>query len=122
MRVTAVDLGAPQDGSVRLSLIQDVFGVFLSVYADGSERQWTKPTFDATDITRYDIIDAPTILTTNQTTGSVLIVAENPGVALDYQFQVKGGVDSDYVDAGAMPFTPLFSTVAAMSTDRKSVV
>ncbi|MBN4182705.1 hypothetical protein [Pseudomonas savastanoi] len=116
MRVTAVDLGAPQDGSVRLSLIQDVFGVFLSVYADGSERQWTKPTFDATDITRYDIIDAPTILTTNQTTGSVLIVAENPGVALDYQFQVKGGVDSDYVDAGAMPFTPLFSTVAAMST------
>lgn len=114
MRVTAVDLGAPQDGSVRLTLVQDVFGVFLSVYADGSERQWTKPTFEATDITRYDIIDAPTVLTTNQTVGSVLVVAENPGVALDYQLQVKGGVDSGYVDAGAMPFTPLFSTVAAM--------
>lgn len=116
MRVTAVDLGAPQDGSVRLSLIQDVFGVFLSVYADGSERQWTKPTFDATDITRYDIIDAPTILTTNQTVGSVLVLAENPGVALDYQLQLRGGVDSGYVDAGAMPFTPLFSTIAAMGT------
>ncbi|WP_455886914.1 phage tail protein [Pseudomonas rustica] len=116
MRVTGVDLGAPQDGSVRLTLVQDVFGVFLSVYADGSERQWTKPTFDATDITRYDIIDAPTILTTNQTMGSVLVVAENLGVALDYQLQLRGGVDSDYVDAGAMPFTPIFSTVAAMST------
>ena len=116
MRVTGVDLGAPQDGSVRLTLVQDVFGVFLSVYADGSERQWTKPTFQATDITRFDIIDAPTILTTNQTVGSVLVVAENPGVALDYQLQVKGGVDSGYVDAGAMPFTPLFSTTAAMGT------
>lgn len=116
MRVTGVDLGAPQDGSVRLTLVQDVFGVFLSVYADGSERQWTKPTFDPVDITRFDIVDAPVILTTNQTTGSVLVVAENPGVALDYQMQLKGGVDSDYVDAGAMPFTPLFSTVAAMGT------
>ena len=116
MRVTGVDLGAPQDGSVRLTLVQDVFGVFMSLYADGSERQWTKPTFDATDITRFDIIDAPTILTTNQTSGSVLVVAENPGVALDYQLQIKGGVDSGYVDAGAMPFTPLFSTTAAMGT------
>ncbi len=116
MRVTGVDLGAPQDGSVRLTLVQDVFGVFLSIYADGSERQWTKPTFDAADITRFDIIDAPTILTTNETTGSVLVVAENPGVALDYQLQVKGGVDSGYVDAGAMPFTPLFSTTKAMGT------
>lgn len=116
MRVTGVDLGAPQDGSVRLTLVQDVFGVFLSIYADGSERTWTKPTFQATDITRYDIIDAPTILTTNQTVGSVLVVAENPGVALDYQLQLRGGVDSDYVDAGAMPFTPLFSTTTAMGT------
>lgn len=116
MRVTGVDLGAPQDGSVRLTLVQDVFGVFMSIYADGSERQWTKPTFDATDITRFDIIDAPTILTTNQTVGSVLVVAENTGVALDYQLQLRGGVDSDYVDAGAMPFTPLFSTTKAMGT------
>ncbi|MBI6710404.1 phage tail protein [Pseudomonas syringae] len=116
MRVTGVDLGAPQDGSVRLTLVQDVFGVFMSLYADGSERQWTKPTFAATDITRFDVIDAPTILTTSQTSGSVLVVAENQGVALDYQLQVKGGVDSDYVDAGAMPFTPLFSTTKAMGT------
>ena len=116
MRVTGVDLGAPGDSPVRLTLVQDVFGVFMSIYADGSERQWTKPTFQATDITRFDIIDAPAILTTNQTLGSVLVVAENPGVALDYQLQVKGGVDSGYVDAGAMPFTPFFSTTKVMGT------
>lgn len=116
MRVTGVDLGAPQDGSVRLTLVQDVFGVFMSIYADGSERQWTKPTFEPTDITRFDVMDAPVILTTNQTTGSVLVVAENPGIAMDYQLQLRGGVDSDYVDAGAIPFTPLFSTTAAMGT------
>ncbi|MCS4061714.1 phage tail protein [Pseudomonas putida] len=116
MRVTGVDLGSPQDGSVRLTLVQDVFGVFMSLYADGSERTWSKPTFEPADITRYDIVDAPVILTTNQTTGSILVVAENPGVALDYQLHVKGGVDSGYVDAGAMPFTPLFSTTNAMGT------
>ncbi|HGY9638049.1 TPA: phage tail protein [Pseudomonas putida] len=116
MRVTGVDLGSPQDGSVRLTLVQDVFGVFMSLYADGSERQWTKPTFDPVDITRFDIVDAPVILTTNQTTGSVLVVAENPGVALDYQLHVRGGVDSGYVDAGVAPFTPLFATTAAMVT------
>ncbi|AUZ58719.1 Phage protein [Pseudomonas sp. XWY-1] len=116
MRVTGVDLGAPQDGSVRLTLVQDVFGVFMSLYADGSERQWTKPTFEPTDITRFDIVDAPTILTTNQTVGSVLVVAENPGVALDYQLQVRGGVDSGYVDAGVMPFTPLFASTAPMGS------
>lgn len=116
MRVTGVDLGSPQDGSVRLTLVQDVFGVFMSLYADGSERTWVKPTFEPTDITRFDIVDAPVILTTNQTTGSVLVVAENPGVALDYQLQVRGGVDSGYVDAGVMPFTPLFSTASTMAT------
>ncbi|MDV5387613.1 phage tail protein [Pseudomonas juntendi] len=116
MRVTGVDLGAPQDGSVRLTLVQDVFGVFMSLYADGSERTWVKPTFEPTDIARYDIVDAPVILTTNQTTGSVLVVAENPGIALDYQLQVRGGVDSGYVDAGVMPFTPLFATTAVMAS------
>lgn len=116
MRVTGVDLGSPGDSPVRLTLVQDVFGVSMSVYADGSERQWTKPTFEPTDISRYDIVDAPVILTTNQTTGSVLVVAENPGVAMDYQLQVRGEVDSDYVDAGGMPFTPLFSTTTAMGT------
>ncbi|WP_218186907.1 phage tail protein, partial [Pseudomonas sp. NBRC 111129] len=116
MRVTGVDLGAPQDGSVRLTLVQDVFGVFMSLYADGSERSWVKPSFEPTDITRYDVIDAPVILTTNQTVGSVLVVAENPGVALDYQLQVRGGVDSGYVDAGAVPFTPLFATTAPMGS------
>jgi hypothetical protein len=114
MRVTGVDLGAPQDGAVRLTLVQDVFGVFLSVYADGSERVWVKPSFDPADITRYDAIDAPCILTTNQSTGSVLIAAENPGVALDYRLSAKGGSDSGFVDAGSMPFTPLFTTTAAL--------
>lgn len=114
MRVTGVDLGAPQDGSVKLTLVQDVFGVFMSVYTDGSERTWVKPSFDPADITRFDAIDAPSILTTKQSTGSVLIAAENPGLALDYRLTAKGGSDSGYVDAGSMPFTPLFSTTVAM--------
>lgn len=114
MRVTGVDLGAPQDGSVRLTLVQDVFGVFLSVYADGSERTWVKPSFQPTDITRFDVIDAPAIFTAKQSTGSVLIAAENPGVALDYRLVAKGAGDSYFVDAGSMPFTPLFSTTAAL--------
>ena len=44
----------------------------------------------------------------------MLIAAENPGVALDYGLIAKGAVDSSFVDAGSMPFTPLFSTTAAL--------
>lgn len=52
MRVTAVDLGAPTDGAVRLTLIQDVFGVFESFYTTGSEAHWQKPSFEPLDVTR----------------------------------------------------------------------
>lgn len=57
MRVTAVDLGAPTDGAVRLTLIQNVFGVFQSFYTSGSEAKWQIPSFDPVDVTRYDIIE-----------------------------------------------------------------
>ncbi|WP_137163397.1 phage tail protein [Pseudomonas asiatica] len=118
MRVTAVDLGAPTDGAVRLTLIQDVFGVFESFYTTGSEAKWQKPSFDPTDVTRYDIIEAPTILTPDQTTRSILVVAEKPGVALDYRLMTKGNTDSDWIDAGAQQFTPLCFLGQALTANR----
>lgn len=114
MRVTEVDLGDPQNGAVRLTLVQDVFGVFMSAYADGSERVWTKPTFAPSDVTRFDVVDAPVILTANQSTGSLLVAAEKPGVAMDYRLLAKGVAEGGFVDAGSMPFTPLFTTTSAM--------
>lgn len=118
MRVTAVDLGAPTDGAVRLTLIQDVFGVFESFYTTGTEAQWQKPSFEPVDVTRYDIIEAPTILTPNQTTRSILVVAEKPGVALDYRLMTKGNTEGDWIDAGAQQFTPLCFLSQALTANR----
>ncbi|WP_372029918.1 phage tail protein [Pseudomonas kurunegalensis] len=118
MRVTAVDLGAPTDGAVRLTLIQDVFGVFESFYTDGNEASWQKPSFEPQDVTRYDIIEAPTILTPNQTTRSILVVAEKPGVALDYRLMTKGNTEGDWIDAGVQQFTPLCFLSSALTANR----
>lgn len=118
MRVTAVDLGAPTDGAVRLTLIQDVFGVFESFYTDGNEAKWQKPSFEPQDVTRYDIIEAPTILTPNQTTRSILVVAEKPGVALDYRLMTKGNTEGDWIDAGAQQFTPLCFLTSPLTANR----
>ncbi|WP_243055347.1 phage tail protein [Pseudomonas sp. BP01] len=118
MRVTAVDLGAPTDGAVRLTLIQDVFGVFESFYTAGNEAQWQKPLFDPVDVTRYDIIEAPTILTPQQTTRSILVLAEKPGAGLDYRLQVKGSSEGSWVDAGPQQFTPLCFLGSALIANR----
>jgi len=107
MRVTAVDLGAPTDGAVRLTLIQDVFGVFEIFYTTGTEAQWQKPSFDPVDVTRYDFIEAPAILTLNQTTRSILIAAEKPVAGRDFRLQAKGGSEGSWTDAGVQQFTPL---------------
>ncbi len=107
MRVTAVDLGAPTDGAVRLTLIQDVFGVFESFYTTGSEAKWQKPSFEPVDVTRYDFIEAPAILTPSQTTRSILIAAEKPVAGRDFRLQAKGGSEGSWTDAGVQQFTPL---------------
>ncbi|MDD2005102.1 phage tail protein [Pseudomonas putida] len=118
MRVTAVDLGAPTDGAVRLTLIQDVFGVFESFYTAGNEAKWQKPSFEPQDVTRYDIIEAPTILTPSQTTRSILVVAEKPGVAQDYRLQTKGSSEGSWLDAGVQQFTPLCVLSQALTANR----
>lgn len=118
MRVTAVDLGAPTDGAVRLTLIQDVFGVFESFYTTGSEAKWQKPSFEPVDVTRYDFIEAPAILTPNQTTRSILIAAEKPGAGRDFRLQAKSNSEGSWVDAGVQQFTPLCFLSQALTANR----
>lgn len=118
MRVTAVDLGAPTDGAVRLTLIQDVFGVFESFYTTGSEAQWQKPSFDPVDVTRYDMIEAPAILTPHQSTRSILIVAEKPVAGRDFRLQAKGGSEGSWTDVGVQQFTPLCFLTQALTANR----
>ena len=118
MRVTAVDLGAPTDGAVRLTLIQDVFGVFESFYTTGSEAKWQKPSFEPVDITRYDFIEAPAILTPSQTTRSILIAAEKPVAGRDFRLQAKSNSEGSWVDAGVQQFTPLCFLSQALTANR----
>ncbi len=114
MRITSVDLGSPNDSAVKLTLIQDVFGVFASVYTDGSETTWTKPNFDPVDVVRFDATDAPVILT-GSASRALLVAAEKPALALDYRLYTGGSSDTGFVDAGIQPFTPFFTTRGAMT-------
>lgn len=118
MRVTAVDLGAPTDGAVRLTLIQDVFGVFESFYTTGSEAKWQKPSFEPVDVTRYDFIEAPAILTPSQTTRSILIAAEKPVAGRDFRLQAKSNSEGSWVDAGVQQFTPLCFLSQALTANQ----
>lgn len=119
MRVTSVDLGRPGDGAIRMTLAQDVFGVFNSVYAN-AESAWEKPSFEPVNVTNYKVIDAPAILADGMT-NAALVLAERTASAMDYKLMVKRATDSAYLDAGIHMFTPVFKLNQALNVGEFSM-
>lgn len=110
MRVTSVDLGRLGDGAIRLTLVQDVFGVFASIFA-GAESAWMKPDFTPEPVSTYRIIDAPAMLADGSLT-SALVLAERTSLASDYELLVETG--GEYLSAGAFEFTPVLQLAAQL--------
>lgn len=109
MRVTAVNLGSLDSGGITMNLVQDVYGIFSAVYSDGSERAWTKPAITASNVTSYEIIDAPAIFA-DGLTDAVLLMAEAPANAMSFKLLVQAQNDSSFIDAGEQYFTKTFSS------------
>lgn len=105
MRVTSVNLGAPGDGAVILTLSQDVFGVFRSIYADGSEASYQPIGFEPENVTNFIITEAPRILS-GEATRAVMIAAENPVAGLGYGLYTKTQHESDFTGSGDQSFSP----------------
>lgn len=109
MRVMGVDVGSLQDSSLKLTLVQDVFGVQSTVYTDGGERTWVKPTFEPTDPVSIQIVEAPSIF--NETAGltrTLMTLVEQPAAGQNYKLITRQGIES-WSEQGDYPFTPVFT-------------
>jgi len=114
MRVMGVDVGNMLDSAIRLTLTQDVFGVQNTVYSDGGEHAWTKPTFEPVDPPDVQIVEAPAIF--NATAGltrTLMTLIEQPPAGQDYKLITRQGAES-WSDQGVYPFTPVFQLTEAL--------
>jgi hypothetical protein len=116
MRVMGVDLGSLEDSTIKLSLTQDVFGVTNTVYSDGSDKIWVKPTFDPVSPPAVGIVEAPAIF--NSTAGltrSLLVLAEQPSAGQQYKLITRQQGEG-WAEQGDAAFTPVFELVESMPT------
>lgn len=78
MRVVGVDYGQPGNSTIRLSLVEDVFGKEIQEYDEPDDTSWTDPVPDPTDMTYVQIISLPYLIATQQVSASVVNDAEYP--------------------------------------------
>lgn len=115
MRVMGVDLGSLEDSTIKLSLTQDVFGVSNTVYSDGSDKVWVKPTFEPSNPPSLEIVEAPAIFASAAgLTRSLLVLAEQPSAGQQYKLLTRQDGES-WADHGDAAFTPVFELVDTMS-------
>lgn len=117
MRVTSANLGAPGDGAVILTLSQDVFGVFRSIYADGSEAIYQPIGFEPKNITNFIITEAPRILS-GEATRAMLIAAENPVAGLGYDLYTKTQHETNFAGSGDQPFSPYLTLTQNLTANQ----
>lgn len=115
MRVMGVDLGSLEDSTIKLSLSQDVFGVTNTVYSDGTDKVWAKPTFEPSTPPSLEIVEAPAIFASAAgLTRSLLVLAEQPSAGQQYKLLTRQDGES-WADQGDAAFTPVFELVDTMS-------
>ncbi|MGA4453473.1 phage tail protein [Pseudomonas fortuita] len=108
MRVMGVDLGSLEDSTIKLSLTQDVFGVTSTVYSDGSDKVWVKPTFEPSNPPALEILEAPAIFASSAgLTRSLLVLAEQPSAGQQYKLLTRQDGEG-WADHGDAAFTPVF--------------
>lgn len=114
MRVMGVDLGSLEDSTIKLSLTQDVFGVSNTVYSDGSDKVWVKPTFEPSNPPSLEIVEAPAIFASAAgLTRSLLVLAEQPSAGQQYRLITRQDGEG-WADHGDAAFTPVFELVESM--------
>lgn len=114
MRVMGVDLGTLEDSTIKLSLTQDIFGVTNTVYSDGSDKVWVKPTFEPSNPPSLEIVEAPAIFASAAgLTRSLLVLAEQPSAGQQYKLLTRQDGES-WSDHGDAAFTPIFELVDSM--------
>ena len=80
MRVTSIDYGKPGDPTIKLSLIEDVYGLDIGSYDAPPETEWSDPTSDPTPIETVEIFTLPLFLAADTTVAAFVESPEYPEV------------------------------------------
>lgn len=124
MRVTQIALGDGRNNQVRVTCVQDVFGLPLAIHAAPSASEWSAPDLVPSPSLHHLAVEAPyyelvqrlgqsTVdgnLAERQDLGYLLVAGDRQGVDLNARILVDAG--AGYVDAGAMDFSP-YAALAA---------
>jgi hypothetical protein len=71
MRVTSIDYGKPGDPAIKLSLIEDVFGLDYGAYVDPPGTAWEDPSQAPTPVDEQEALTLPYFFAANATTSIV---------------------------------------------------
>ncbi|HHM5016621.1 TPA: phage tail protein [Pseudomonas aeruginosa] len=89
MRVTSVDLGTLDKGTIKLGLIQDVFGTTATIYTPPANDDWVRPTSVANPVEKSLIMECPAFLEDDGQPGHLICVAERPDDELGYRLLTR---------------------------------
>lgn len=96
MRVTTVDYGKPGDPTIKLSLIEDVYGVDIGSYDDPPTSAWVDPTAEPFAIEDVEIVTLPLFMIGLTTLEPFLDDPQYPEVVSGVLASADGGDSSTY--------------------------
>ncbi len=80
MRVTSVDYGKPGDPTIKLDLIEDVYGIDIGDYESAPSSEWTDPSAWPVPITDVEIFTLPLFLAMGSPAAEFVATPEYPEV------------------------------------------
>lgn len=80
MRVTSIDYGKPGDPTIKLSLMEDVYGLDVGSYDAPPTTEWVDPTSEPTPIETVEIFTLPLFLAADTTVAAFVDSPEYPEV------------------------------------------
>lgn len=120
-RISEIDYGTFRNNTMRVSLIQDTFGLDLNIYAPPTPPTWNGFDFSAQPC-NVNIIETPYFF--KKENFGIMTFGESPnGVGLNYQVRTKYDNESDYSNnGGADSFTPLGTTQVDILENSNQVI
>lgn len=80
MRVTSIDYGKPGEPTIKLSLIEDVYGLDIGSYDTPPETEWVDPASEPTPIETVEIFTLPLFMAADTTVAAFVESPEYPEV------------------------------------------
>jgi hypothetical protein len=97
VRILEVGIGKEDDSRVRLSCVEDVFGVGAAAFADSGSGGFTYP-LDPAEITEYVVQDAPYFLSRDDDPKVLVFAAKPNNAQVKYDVKVSTDLGSTYTE------------------------